>query len=497
MLEEENFKKKLRQFPTYLLLEEFSVISMEIFNHYQNATKFIKINYLDENNKPQNCDFSISQWDLIEVGFHSIIFGNDYRNKKIDENNFLDLLNLHKHFSEGKENVDSFKGDDIYLQLICMANMQFDFQSMPIKNKFNRFYHILTTINQNADYDQTDKVSYIDFSKKFNEITGFELENYTKCFLIIVLLSMKQKNPNIMELINEIEFDINKVFKIEKIELMNIIEHQSKDYSYYKQFDNWNILKYYPIVKSDKYKEKYIISNLSSLVINIYNNIYWNIRNHYAELNSRKFTTYFGYCFECYLEEVFSYYEIDAHKIAINNKQKSPDWIFESENYCFLIEQKATLFPIDTKTIVSTSRFEKLNNFLKTVVVKGIKQLDEYNPNTKKEVIRICLLLDDIHMEELIEELSFKKFTLKNQRELTWITSIEVFEKMIKLLSSDEKEFERLIDVKIHLEKIKYNKGRSLEKIFSNVENDYIKKEINHFNEIIDKIKEKIEDNNE
>lgn len=497
MQELDNFKKNLRQFSTYHLLEKFSSFSMDIFNNEKNATKFIKIKYLDRNNLYKICNFNISQWDLIEICYYSIIYGNDYRNKIIEEKDIIKLVNLYREFEQAKENAENFKGDNLYQHLICIANMQFDFQSMPIKNKFNRLYHIMTVINKNPQYDQSSKVSYINFSDDFKIITGLDLKKYTKCLLIIVLLSIKRKNTNILELIGDLKFDIEKEFGISINELILVIENQTKKYEYYKNFDNWNILKSFPIVRSERFKEKYIISNLSSLVINIYSNIYWNIRNYYFELGSRKFTTYFGYCFEYYLQEVFTYYKISATKIEEVQKEKRPDWLFESDNYCFLIEQKAALFPIDTKTNTSEKRFEKLDNFLNSVILKGVKQLDKYCPNTNKIVIRICLLLDDIYVEELIEELVFKNLELKNSKELIWVTSIEIFEKMLQLLSTNKNEFEHLIEKKINLEKRKSPEGRSLEKLFSNIENEYIKTEINYFNKIINDIKEKVEDNNE
>ena len=64
--------------------------------------------------------------------------------------------------------------------------MEFDFENLNIQSKFNRLYHMMTIINQNKKYDQTNKVNYIDFKKKFYEITDIEYDKYIKCYMIII-----------------------------------------------------------------------------------------------------------------------------------------------------------------------------------------------------------------------------------------------------------------------------------------------------------------------
>ena len=298
------YKQYVRKFPTYNILEFCSNESRNIYDNYNIGIKTEIVSLYNKKNgmKMGNQRFNIAQWDLLEVSFYSIKYGNDYRNKFVDRNEFYKLLNKTRIISEKLEAAINFSDDNIFKHLICISNMQFDFEYINIQSKFNRLYHIMNIINNNPKYNQTEEVDYINFNKKFEDITSINYNKYIRCYMFIVLMSIVRKNTNIMDLLNDIKFDINKL-GFSKEDIQNIILDQSKDYAFYKKHNNWNILKYNPIVHCDKFEDKYIISNISALVISFSTFMYWTIRNYYWNKKSQKFTNYFGHCFEYYLKD--------------------------------------------------------------------------------------------------------------------------------------------------------------------------------------------------
>lgn len=479
------FKQCIRKFPTYNLLEYFFDESTDIYKNYNNGTRLdtVPIYNKKTGNKIGDYPFYISQWDLLEVCFYSIKYGNDYRFNEINKNEFYTILNKTKHISEKLENASALEENELYKHLICITNMEFDFQTLNIQNKFNRLYHIITIINNNPNYDQTNKVCYIDLKKKFYEITKIDYDKYIKCYMLITLLATTRKNSNFISIVEYIQFDIEKL-GFNKGDIESIIQLQSKDYSFYKDYDNWNILKYNPIVHSQKYQDKYIITNIPALLISFSEFTYWTIRNFYNNIGSRDFTTYFGHCFEYYLNDFFIEYNIKSEKIDEDDNKK-PDWKIETDNYIFLIEQKAGLYPIDTRSITSENRFDALNGYLKNNIEKAFIQLNNYEIKSKKSIIRICLTFEQIYMTELVQEIVLPTISnIKNQH-LNWIVPINEFEKLFILLSENEEKFNSIIEEKIRLEETLDKNGRGFDKLLETYKNKYISEKIDYFHSIL------------
>lgn len=490
MYDEYEYEQFIRKFPTYNVLEYFSMQSLDIYKNMSNGIKFEDVSWYIRNKRNQvkieTHTFDVAQWDLLNVCFNSIKFGNDYRNKKVTKKDYYMLINKTSKRNEILENAENFNDGDLKKHLLCVANMEFDFEIPNIKNRFNRLYHMMTVINQNKKYDQTSKVNYIDFKTKFFEITGIEYEVYVNCYMFICLLSISRKSVNIMDIIKEIKFDISKL-GFTKEDIFKIISFQSKDYSFYRKFDNWNILKYNPIVHSDKYKSKYIISNISALLISFSEFMYWIIRNYYCELKKQDFTNYFGYCFEFYLSELFETYGIKADKIEETSDCKLPDWKLETDSYIFLIEQKSALFPIDTRSTTSGKRFKILDKYLKDNISNAFIQLNSYDFNSNKPIIRICLTFERIYFVEIVQDIIFPKINLIKNEYLNWIVPIDDFEKLIYILFTNKENFNSIISQKINLEKRKAQDGRGFDTLLDKYSNDYTDNKINHFDAIINK----------
>lgn len=170
-----------------------------------------------------------------------------------------------------------------------------------------------------------------------------------------------------------------------------------------------------------------------------------------------------------------------------------PDWKVETDKYIFLIEQKSSLFPIDTRTSSKKERFEKLEQYFNKSLVKGFNQLNSFKiDNTQKTIIRICLTFEKIYMEENAKRIIEEKMTFSSDINLNWIVNIDEFEILMKILSENEEEFNKIIEKKIYLEVTEDKTGRNFEKLLAGHKYDYANKVLNHFNFLGDNLKNKL-----
>lgn len=495
---EENFKRYIRKFKTCDLLEYFSKKSINSYQTDKKAFTFIDVPYYSKKNgiKLGNAHFGYGQWELVQVCYYSIKFSNDFRGNSINESDFYSLINENKIYDEKMENLEEPIDDlKIFEHLQCITNVQFDFQTLHVSTRFNRLYEILININKNNKYSQTKDVCYINFEKVFEDITGINIFKFINIYFFLILLSSTRKNTNIYDIIKDIGFEIEKL-GFTKSDISKVIHLQSRDYNFYKKSDNWNLLKFYPIVKTTTGENNYIISNIYSLLYSFPESIYWIIRNYYNEINSSDFTIYFGYCFECYLNELFERYNINYEKLKESKTKgsKTPDWKIETTNYIFIIEQKSALFPIDTRTITKDERFDKLEAYINNNIIKAFKQLDSYPiEDSTKTIIRVCLTFEKIHAEENMKLIVERKMTFDSDIDLNWIVNIDEFEILMQKLGEDEDDFNRIIEEKISLERNKDKNGRSFERILKGYEYGYIN-ELNHFNRLGDEFKNKFKE---
>lgn len=478
----------IRRFAACDILEYISKVSCDISANYKGEVKYEDV-YCINKNKITKINFLITQWELLEASFNVIIYGNDYRSKKFTHNDFLQLMSLTKNNNMKLENADKFKEDDLISHIICLINQQIPYQNKMVLNNFQRFYHIMFTINKDKKYNQTRQVNYINFESKFFEITGIEMDKFILCYFSIVLLLCVEYKENILDLIDVI-FPLVERYGISKNDIEKILKIQCRGYNFYRcGYSNSNILIGYPIVYSERFKDKYIIINYSALKVSLPTVLYWIIRNYYYERKSNGFTEYFGHCFEYYLSDFFGFYNIKATKIK-EGSDKKPDWLLETNKYVFLIEQKSGLLPIDVKTNTAIKRLDVLKKYNDNNFFNAFNQLNSYAPSTSKTVIRMCLTLDNIYGLEEIQDIVLKKYEGFENYFLNWIICIDDFEKLFSLLVKDENKFDEIIERKIELEKSKDINGRSFNKLLNDFENDYIKTNLNYVEKLIKTLEE-------
>lgn len=494
---EEIYQKFIRKFTTCDLLEYFSKVSIQSYQSDNKGFTIVDVPYYNRITGERGITkgFCYGQWELIQICYCSIKYSNDYRGQKVDESSFYHLINQNKIHDEKLENIkDNMDSLKLFEHLQCLTNIQFDFQTLNIATRFNRMYQIIDNINKNSNYSQTREVCYINFEEKFKEIAGIEYNQFIYIYLFLSLFSSVRKNTNIYDFIKDIQFDVKKI-GFTKEDIIKVIKLQSRDYKFYKQSDNWNLLRFYPIVKTDRDQNKYIISNIYSLMLSFPDAVYWIIRNYYNEINSNDFMTYFGKCFEYYLEEILKYYNVKYEKLKESTKQniKMPDWKIETEKYIFLIEQKSALFPIDTRTTTKEERYNKIENYFENNVIKAFEQLNAYEiKETNKEIIRICLTFEKIYMEENAKRIIEERMKFDFDRNLNWIVNIDEFEILMEILNEDEEDFNKIIQKKIRLETTQAADGRNFEKLLSGRKYNYSANILNHFEKIVEILKERI-----
>ena len=493
---EERYRKFIRRFTTCDLLEYFSKISIK---SYLNAEKGITTLDLPFYNKKTGGIGIIKgaeygQWELVQICYNSIKYGNDYIGNKVDESSFYHLIRENRIYQERKEKVKEMDDIKLFEHIQCLTNIQFDYQILDLFNQFNRMYQIVAYINKNSNYHQTKEVCYIDFENKFKEIMEIDLKKFINIYILLILFSTARINANMFDIVKDIQFDTRKL-GFSKDDMIKVIKLMSRDYNFYRKNDNWNSLRFYPIVRADKDRNKFIISNIYSLLLSLPNTIYWIIRNYYNDISSDAFIIYFGKCFEYYLEELLNYYNIKYEKLKESKKQgvKMPDWKIETEKFIFLVEQKSALFPIATRTSDKMERYSKIENYFNNTIIKAFEQLNAYEiKGSNKKVIRICLPFETIYMEENVKYIVEKKMKFKYDKNSNWIVNIDEFEKLMDILSNDENEFNRIIEEKIYLEVKQDNNGRNFGKILSGYKNNYLNNNINHFKRITEEMLERL-----
>lgn len=433
---EEDYQKLIRKYATCDLIEYFSKKSIESYVSNKKAVTWVDIPYYEKGSGARGVfkSFMYGQWELIEICYHAIIYSNDYRNgNMIDDNAFYHIVNANKKYSEEKEK-QKLSQENLFLLLQCMTNVQFDFQHISVKTRFNRMYHILTEINLNSKFKQDKSICYINFQEQFEFITGIEYKKFIMISLFLTLISCRRNNVNIYDIINDLQCDIVKLgFTKEDIEKVIIL--LSRDYKFYKSYRNWNILRYYPIVKTSGNTPKYLISNIYSLLMSLPDIAYWIIRNYYNGRSSDSFVIYFGKCFEFYVQELLDYYKIKYEYITEVKNKKTPDWKIETERFIFLIEQKSALFPLEAKTVNEEQCVEKMEQYVERNIIKAFKQLDEFELKVEKTVIRICLTFEKIYMEENLKRIIEDKMNYKTDKSLMWIVNIDEFEVLMQILN--------------------------------------------------------------
>lgn len=463
MREKEEYIQFIRRFKLSSILNACGEMSKYIFYNpsFSKGVAEKDVGILKRNGGFEKFTVQIFQWELLKFAFDAIKHCNEHRNKEMKETDLLfalDKLKKYENAEQGKviskENAMDFMN--------VLVNEQAYFQEYRIDQEYSRIYKMFHDINKNPKYIQNDTVGYIDLSEEFKRIVGYDIIDY---YTLSMVAYGAVANKSNVELNKELKVYLGEKITLEKI--LEFLEDNSVTIEQLKAEETYSLLKLYPIVNLGD--GRFFMVNVFAYLKNIPGRIYWNIRDKFAKYKSQKFTNYFGYCFECYVEEVLNTYLSKEmySKIDESENGKKADWKIETNKYLILVEQKATLFRInasDTTPAFVDEAIDAIDYFTKRTVGEAFEQLKTTNIDTDKEVVRIFVPYEKIYMEEPYVDEAKQELKVP-QEEQYWIVNIEDFENLIATLGNDEEKFNEVVEKKSLLERNNDKNGRSLSKI--------------------------------
>lgn len=481
---ERKYYSYIRRFSAKAILDKCFLLSCKIFNNpAKNKGVIEETQFLPEQTQP----FYLTQWELAQICFFAIINTNDNRKDNISNNEFYELYRLNRIVEEERE-TSFVNQDNILVHMYQITNMEFDWQTPDYIRRFNRLYHMMIVLNSSEEYSSLHK-NYICFSTDFERINGITVDEYIRYFIWIVFIyiGIGQKSSSISlcllqysSLLSSYNIDCDSFYKF--------IESVSKDYTFFRNHPshNWNLVRFYPIIKTDN--DSLHICNINSMLLFLSEFLYWSIRNYYADKHSQQFVNYFGYCFEDYVDNLLSSLDLCYRHIPETTKQ-TPDWEIDTENYIFIVEQKTSLFPIETRDTGNKDGISKLDEYFQKKIMEAFKQLDNYSVDTTKTLIRICLTYENISIPTIAQDTLTADFPFE-YRHLFWILHINEFEDLFALYSTDKVLFSDLIQKKILLELNKDPNGRSISKLINDSNIKHFKQLPDYFSSFYDNEKD-------
>ena len=339
MREKEEYIQFIRRFKLSSILNACGEMSKYIFNNpsFSKGIAEKDVGILKRNGGFEKFTVQIFQWELLKLAFDAIKHCNEHRNKEMQETDLLFALDkLKKYENEEQGKVISKENAMDFMNVL--VNEQAYFQEYRIDQEYSRIYKMFHDINKNPKYIQNNTVSYIDLSEEFKRIVGYDIIDYYALSMIVYAAVYNQSN---VEINNKLKVDLSSGITLEKI--LKFLEDNSVTIKQLKEEETYSLLKLYPIVNFGD--RRFFVVNVFAYLKNIPGRIYWNIRDKFKDKN-QKFTNYFGYCFECYVEEILHTYlsKKSFSKIDEAGVGKKADWKIETNKYLLIIEQKSTLF---------------------------------------------------------------------------------------------------------------------------------------------------------
>jgi len=387
-------------------------------------------------------------WGLAELSFRAICNSNDHRSR---EANFQDLCALNNLLAEvtdkkagGNISYTSSGGAGTAM-LLGLSQTQFWWQEIA-KNRnsvvysFLRYYLLLYKIpNYFSQFKHPDKDLF--------EITGFNIPDFSK--LLFVLYAWTATTPTSeISLLKDIAPEITEKNPIVTLEnIARGMQFFVGDYDYYRSGHVYNPLFFRPIVKTQT--GRLIVSNTFIIVRKFYEGIYWLIRDKYRAIDSRDFTSAFGYYYERYINEILEFYLKPGTFRKIDQEGKA-DWIIESDKYTLIIEQKSSMMSIELKKQYPS--IEKMDEYLQNFL-KARKQLQNTVVDAKdknKEIIKLILHFEIMHFKESLIKKELIRLEGSKQEDFRncYLIDTEEFEQLIQLLSDDLEGFYEVIKIK-------------------------------------------------
>ncbi len=439
--------KIIKKFSCDSIIECIGRENINIFKKILHNENFIRING------------DLNPWDYIKLCYFSINVSSDYRDNKIDKEEYRKIVN---EFKLNINKIDSYfwNFNDIEDNLKALAILyghsqeEFWYQNLTkLIQTYNRNKFIFENISK-----KRNEINNINKNSKNNIYIDEILYNEIGCdsyifFCIIQALEFyvfKFATPIInMEDLKVILKEMN--INIEDGILNNFLNYYTCDYKEIRDSKLiYNILYIKPFIRTNT--NKLILLDINVLFKILSEGEYWIIRNYFFKLKSQKFTNEFGEYFEIYVKDLLKsylnesqYYRADILNNSSDNKKIS-DWIISSKKYTIIIEQKSTIISKLAKHMYPNINI--LNQQVKFHATESYEQLNNTEKllNNVNKIIKFVLIYDDCECTTLLEECIFNLRGRKKSDENTYIITIDAFEKLIYILGKNDNSFDDILD---------------------------------------------------
>ena len=459
----ENFINLIQRYNTFNILRHINFISSKIYNNKD--TDYPDVLCFTISYRRASKNYFITPWELIDLAYYTIKYSDSNQNyKPINNNDFLQLYSSYRNYN-AKVNYNHKYKYNIAPVFFLMASEQIKYQNKEkCIDNYNRELYILNEILPNIG----NKINIDCIIKKLFNVTHAFISKYLFLFFCFSLTDNKL-NERINQVID--------LYKEDKSKVYNVINYYSSSFEDIKSSTTKKQIFYTkPFVKG--LNGDYLSISCYLNLFTFEHSTYWIVRNYYKDLNSNNFTNDFGICFELYFEELLNEY-VEAqnfHKIKENNKSKSADWYVKLNDFEMIIEQKASLAPLDVKN--QNPDLDSIEKYINTNINEAATQLDKTHSESKyNKAYKIILFYDDYVISQIdkylldsnnrdcciinINEMETILYTYKHNRNI-FDVFIEEFSKHFKEQNNDDYIISTLIRkyelINKHIKADKYSK---------------------------------------
>ena len=471
---EEAVEESVRKYAADLALKEINqeTAHLMVDATESNYVKPYQVNYLDSNRIRKTQLVFITGWSLHNLAYQIMLYSNDYRGGRLNDENDLAMLlcaTVSQEQQKERELLQGFDKNDGRTKLLFLNGFwgeQSKYQIFPKHlDSFVREMYILLDI----PYSNIDKsISDIIYEKM-----GYSWETIIKCLQMAWIVSVI--TPDVKD--EKIAFSLGQGITYE--DYCTIIDKYTTSYDEirkYKDSLGRQILYTKPFVKTQKGETISVNVFLNMFLID--HCIYWIVRDYFKE-KELCFSNEFGYAFEVYFERLLhnTLNEGEYERIP-EGKKKSADWIIKIDQHQFLIEQKSAIIGLLGKQ--QQPSVMEIVEFYKRHLIKASEQLRQSEIDNGQEFIKIILLYEDYIAPEIIGDCINRIEEWGKEGGPYWIMTIDDMEMLLQYCSSNRTDFHDLIEKKMMLDSKNSDKDTSIEGLLNEkdiFENQYLRSE--------------------
>lgn len=474
---EDSVRKNVKKYAAdialkFINLESFSLL----FEKETNGVKWFQSMFKDANHKVTMRPILVTGWYLHNLSYRIMKYSNDYSSGILDTEEDLarllcssvavDQSEEHRYLEQFKNREDSNQAIMFYFNGI--AGEQVLYQLFPKHlDSFTRELYILLSDDMRDERLDVNEIVLCE--------TGVDAKTVIKYLQIAWVLSFMSSNVADIDLVKQVNEVVSEDY-------LTVISRYTTTYSEIRADVN-------NIGRQQLYLKPFVrTSKGETISVNVFLNmclidhcIFWIVRNHYLNMQSREFTKIFGELFEKYLRLTFSdYLNVNEYKRIVEEDKKQnckrADWELKIDNHSFLIEQKSSTMYLSTKQQIPN--IDEMKKYYEKVVLVAKEQLRQTELAFGHDYIKIILLYDDYIASSMISD--YLKISEVNSGGPYWILTIDEMEMLLYYSYSDRKGFDELVDEKIRLGKDSANSGPGIEKLLNDrgiFDNRHLKKE--------------------